>query len=124
MRQDTDTLLNGEADIVLAAGRPIDNRPQVVNLPYKNRRGAHSPRQSVRVFELLFFHFFNRSAATSTRVNLRSPADTYEVKHWNWDRRVLAPRHGFEPRFTAPKAAVLPLDDRGIFALLNCFRLV
>ena len=25
----------------------------------------------------------------------------------------LAPRHGFEPRFTAPKAAVLPLDDRG-----------
>lgn len=26
----------------------------------------------------------------------------------------LAPRHGFEPRFTAPKAAVLPLDDRGI----------
>lgn len=27
----------------------------------------------------------------------------------------LAPRHGFEPRFTAPKAAVLPLDDRGSF---------
>ncbi len=27
--------------------------------------------------------------------------------------RNLAPRHGFEPRFTAPKAAVLPLDDRG-----------
>src|SRR5438309_6320642 len=27
--------------------------------------------------------------------------------------RRLAPRHGFEPRFTAPKAAVLPLDDRG-----------
>ena len=26
----------------------------------------------------------------------------------------VAPRHGFEPRFTAPKAAVLPLDDRGI----------
>src|SRR5215471_9839288 len=26
----------------------------------------------------------------------------------------LAPRHGFEPRLTAPKAAVLPLDDRGI----------
>ncbi len=33
----------------------------------------------------------------------------------------LAPRHGFEPRFTAPKAAVLPLDDRGMGAglLLN-----
>src|SRR5579864_5399159 len=29
----------------------------------------------------------------------------------------LAPRHGFEPRFTAPKAAVLPLDDRGKSAL-------
>jgi hypothetical protein len=26
----------------------------------------------------------------------------------------MAPRHGFEPRFTAPKAAVLPLDDRGM----------
>ena len=26
----------------------------------------------------------------------------------------MAPRHGFEPRFTAPKAAVLPLDDRGV----------
>ena len=28
-------------------------------------------------------------------------------------KNVVAPRHGFEPRFTAPKAAVLPLDDRG-----------
>ena len=28
-------------------------------------------------------------------------------------KRAMAPRHGFEPRFTAPKAAVLPLDDRG-----------
>ena len=37
----------------------------------------------------------------------------------------VAPRHGFEPRFTAPKAAVLPLDDRGKSvlqdeALLQC----
>ena len=31
----------------------------------------------------------------------------------SWGAKVLAPRHGFEPRFTAPKAAVLPLDDRG-----------
>ena len=30
-------------------------------------------------------------------------------------RNYVAPRHGFEPRFTAPKAAVLPLDDRGVF---------
>jgi hypothetical protein len=29
------------------------------------------------------------------------------------ETRGVAPRHGFEPRFTAPKAAVLPLDDRG-----------
>ena len=34
---------------------------------------------------------------------------------WYWGRKELAPRHGFEPRFTAPKAAVLPLDDRGRF---------
>src|ERR1035438_7746255 len=27
---------------------------------------------------------------------------------------MLAPRRGFEPQFTAPKAAVLPLDDRGM----------
>ena len=33
----------------------------------------------------------------------------------------MAPRHGFEPRFTAPKAAVLPLDDRGI-EMKNCSR--
>ena len=33
----------------------------------------------------------------------------------------LAPRHGFEPRFTAPKAAVLPLDDRGI-EMKDCSR--
>ncbi len=32
----------------------------------------------------------------------------------NLAKRRLAPRHGFEPRFTAPKAAVLPLDDRGM----------
>jgi hypothetical protein len=31
-----------------------------------------------------------------------------------FEAEVVAPRHGFEPRFTAPKAAVLPLDDRGI----------
>jgi hypothetical protein len=33
---------------------------------------------------------------------------------FNLGGRIMAPRHGFEPRFTAPKAAVLPLDDRGI----------
>src|SRR5215831_1408006 len=31
----------------------------------------------------------------------------------------MAPRHGFEPRFTAPKAAVLPLDDRGMGITTN-----
>ena len=33
---------------------------------------------------------------------------------------MVAPRHGFEPRFTAPKAAVLPLDDRGISSRWDC----
>ena len=33
---------------------------------------------------------------------------------WGTCPAFVAPRHGFEPRFTAPKAAVLPLDDRGI----------
>src|ERR1019366_10746466 len=32
----------------------------------------------------------------------------------NLAKRKLAPRRGFEPQFTAPKAAVLPLDDRGM----------
>src|SRR5258708_3111207 len=40
--------------------------------------------------------------------------------------KLVAPRHGFEPRFTAPKAAVLPLDDRGkseeVERLLQCSR--
>ena len=30
----------------------------------------------------------------------------------------VAPRHGFEPRFTAPKAAVLPLDDPARFKIV------
>src|SRR5437879_5072568 len=33
----------------------------------------------------------------------------------------LAARHGFEPRFTAPKAAVLPLDDRGMQVKCGCY---
>ncbi len=32
----------------------------------------------------------------------------------------LAPRRGFEPQFTAPKAAVLPLDDRGMASRWDC----
>ena len=32
----------------------------------------------------------------------------------SWGGDGMAPRHGFEPRFTAPKAAVLPLDDQGV----------
>ncbi len=31
----------------------------------------------------------------------------------------MVPRRGFEPRFTASKAAVLPLDDLGMFALIE-----
>ncbi len=37
-----------------------------------------------------------------------------------WYADGVAPRRGFEPRFTAPKAAVLPLDDRGILWRLLC----
>ena len=37
--------------------------------------------------------------------------------------KYLAPRHGFEPRFTAPKAAVLPLDDRGLLQQRDTFSL-
>ena len=55
--------------------------------------------------------------------NLRNVADTGSCGDWRscqdngrgiWCAHGVAPRHGFEPRFTAPKAAVLPLDDRGI----------
>ena len=44
-----------------------------------------------------------------------APGREQPVSHLLILKRV-APRHGFEPRFTAPKAAVLPLDDRGIQA--------
>jgi hypothetical protein len=56
------------------------------------------------------------------RKNLRNVGDTGEktknaavnkTRPLSWGGDGLAPRHGFEPRFTAPKAAVLPLDDRG-----------
>src|SRR5439155_8777423 len=50
-----------------------------------------------------------------------SPPDRTKEKRWSAvncrdafrAKNIVAPRHGFEPRFTAPKAAVLPLDDRG-----------
>ena len=54
-----------------------------------------------------------------TREQLGAAVNTTGVV--NWGRKVVAPRHGFEPRFTAPKAAVLPLDDRG---LITTFSLV
>ena len=45
-------------------------------------------------------------------------AGTGDGVNYNSERnlaiRKLAPRRGFEPQFTAPKAAVLPLDDRGM----------
>ncbi len=34
----------------------------------------------------------------------------------------LAPQRGFEPRFTASKAAVLPLDDRGMLGWDELFQ--
>ena len=64
------------------------------------------------------------------RENLRNVADTgygggcrcrQDNGRGIWYADSLAPRHGFEPRFTAPKAAVLPLDDRGT-ETKNCSR--
>ena len=45
-------------------------------------------------------------AATAAAVKING----YEISN----AQNMAPRHGFEPRLTAPKAAVLPLDDRGV----------
>lgn len=57
------------------------------------------------------------------RIRARETAGTAVNKMGatSWDTKVVAPRHGFEPRFTAPKAAVLPLDDRGKFRIVKCF---
>ena len=46
------------------------------------------------------------------RLPVRGRKDPIVLDSRNLPGKV-APRHGFEPRFTAPKAAVLPLDDRG-----------
>ena len=58
----------------------------------------------------------------AARENLRSVGDTggkrksaavNKTRPRSWGGDGLAPRQRFELRFTAPKAAVLPLDDRG-----------
>ena len=46
-------------------------------------------------------------------VRFRGDAMLSTKPTFEFELEVVAPRHGFEPRFTAPKAAVLPLDDRG-----------
>ena len=48
--------------------------------------------------------------AVANQEQLASSAEIGSKNNLTWG---VAPRHGFEPRFTAPKAAVLPLDDRG-----------
>ncbi len=48
----------------------------------------------------------------------------HDFRNLNDDSKGLAPRHGFEPRLTAPKAAVLPLDDRGTKAADACPTLI
>ena len=53
------------------------------------------------------------------RVRPRRTAMLSTKRGSKFEAKVVAPRHGFEPRFTAPKAAVLPLDDRGKSALLE-----
>jgi glutathione S-transferase len=35
---------------------------------------------------------------------------------WPWRKMALVPAHGLEPRFTASKADVLPLDEAGVGA--------
>ena len=58
-----------------------------------------------------------RLARTCEMLRIRAreqpTAAVKETRARSWGGTVVAPRHGFEPRFTAPKAAVLPLDDRG-----------
>ena len=49
---------------------------------------------------------WDNRALSKRRDAVNKKLDEFEID-------VVAPRHGFEPRFTAPKAAVLPLDDRG-----------
>jgi hypothetical protein len=74
--------------------------------------------------------FFSNWRGCPARKNLPNVADTGYGGDWRcrqdngrgiWYADGLAPRHGFEPRFTAPKAAVLPLDDRGI-EMKDCSR--
>jgi hypothetical protein len=57
----------------------------------------------------------NRNTFQMFGIIVRSRGETMlsRKEHCEFEAEVVAPRHGFEPRFTAPKAAVLPLDDRG-----------
>src|SRR5579864_7357406 len=68
-----------------------------------------------------FVSFLTMRLSVLTMYHHKTPHEVQccQQREPSWKIRFLgaqtvAPRHGFEPRFTAPKAAVLPLDDRGI----------
>src|ERR1035438_2761832 len=83
-------------------------------------RGQRSEPAWLRAHPGLHYFEPEKPARTQTPRNVwdTATAGTGAGVNYNSQRnlakRKLAPRHGFEPRFTAPKAAVLPLDDRGI----------
>ena len=66
-----------------------------------------SPRSEERRKNYNMFEMFGMT------VRFRGEATLSTKGACEFEMEVVAPRHGFEPRFTAPKAAVLPLDDRG-----------
>jgi hypothetical protein len=84
----------------------------------KTRDSASTPRVELAPHEGSLPTRENATAAR-TRGIFQIPATEAAAAPVNkicassWGRSVVAPRHGFEPRLTAPKAAVLPLDDRG-----------
>src|SRR4051812_23238373 len=71
--------------------------PHAASLPTREKR---APRETCGMLPI--------------RARKQAGAAVNKTGAWSWGKKVMAPRHGFEPRFTAPKAAVLPLDDRGI----------
>ena len=94
-----------------------------------SRAGLRQVACSLEVFEKFGFHEkAGWCQALSTDVSpFRNPAGATRRNRDFWNgvddaracrNKSLAPRHGFEPRFTAPKAAVLPLDDRGMLGEL------
>ncbi len=75
----------------------VSLHPRAVSFPTGETAGRARTRGMWRI---------RASVAASAAVKIMGVGIWYAVR--------MAPRHGFEPRFSAPKAAVLPLDDRGL----------